>query len=113
MHPGPAVCHKERIGQQGFCRMIFWFWAWVSKDGKQMWKRYHGKRLVQRWAPSVNDQQPLDSVPPHVGKAQTEQTHPFVTKSNATMYGARDAITMLACWSDALSTFVGRTARRS
>ena len=83
----PEVCHKGRIGQQGFCRMMYWFWAWVRKSGKHKWRRYHGKRLVPRWDPTTKEQPPIDCVPPHVGKAQTEQTQPYVTKSNGTMYG--------------------------
>ena len=84
----PEVCHKGRIGQQGFCRMSYWFWAWVRREGKSLWKRFHGKRLIPRWMPvNTSEQPPIDCVPPNLGLAQSEQTMPFVTKSNPSMYG--------------------------
>ena len=84
----PEVCHKGKIGQQGYCRMMYWFGAWIRIKSKSLWKRFHGKRLIPRWMPkSVSEQPPIDCVPPNVGKAQSEQTHPFVTKSSPSMYG--------------------------
>ena len=68
--------------------MMYWFWAWVPRAGKFLWKRFHGKRLIPRWGPeNMSEQPPIDCVPPNVGEAQSEQTHPFVTKSNPSMYG--------------------------
>ena len=78
----PEVCHKGAVGRQGFCRMKYWFWAWVSRTGESLWKRFHGKRLIPRWASNDSEQPPIDCVPPNVGIAQSEQTHPFVTKSS-------------------------------
>ena len=87
----PEVCHKGRVGRQGFCRMNYWFWAWIRGGikKKDMWKRFHGKRLVPRWCPKrdSHEQPPIDCVPPNVGKALTEQTQQFVTKSNPAFYG--------------------------
>ena len=84
----PEVCHKGRTGKEGFCRMGYWFWAWVRREAKSLWKRFHGKRIITRWTPSnTSEQPPIDCVPPNIGMAQSEQTHPFVTKSNPSMYG--------------------------
>ena len=32
----PDVCHKGRVGKQGFCRMRYWFWGWVRHAAKNM-----------------------------------------------------------------------------
>ena len=34
----PDVCHKGRIGKQGFCRMFFWHWC-RYRTAKRNWQR--------------------------------------------------------------------------
>ena len=46
----PDVCHKGRLGKQGFCRMFFWHWQRIpSKKDQCVARRAHGVELRERW----------------------------------------------------------------
>ena len=84
------VCHKNRIGKMGFCRLAFWHWKRVRVKGKYLMMRKHGKRLVRRWQPSENALPPVDEFPPQQGAPALERNHSFHYKETpAVALGAR------------------------
>eukprot|EP00973_Karenia_brevis_P047922 6651135-Karenia_brevis.AAC.1 len=45
----PAVCHSTRRGQDGTCRLGFWEYKAIAKDGKLKIVKIHGRSLEKRW----------------------------------------------------------------
>ena len=79
-----AVCHKGRIGKNGFCRMFFWHWSrHVDEKSKEVAKRMHGLLLQSRW--NGTDFPPICAAPPHIGLPALETTHPFHFKLTPAM----------------------------
>ena len=60
----PEVCNKTKRSRDGFCRMIFWHYAWMMVDGARKVIKVHGRELTPRWLPeqamSSNGQDLLD-----------------------------------------------------
>ena len=75
------VCHKGRIGRQGFCRLGYWHWVRSrSASGEETAVRAHGMPLHQRWRGGADP--PVCAAPPFRGAPALETTHPFHIKMN-------------------------------
>ena len=80
----PDVCHKGRLGKQGFCRMLYWHWGKHTNEKKAIVaKRSHGLTLCPRWNGSAAP--PVHTAPPLFGSPALETTHPFHFKMNPAM----------------------------
>ena len=71
-----TVCHKNRGGQRGFCRMLFWRWRKVRNDkNKIVMQRFHGRQLCPRW--NGVGLPPVLELPPHACQPALERHHHF------------------------------------
>ena len=78
------VCHKGRIGRQGFCRMSYWHWVrFITKAGELGARRAHGLQLQPRW--DGVGYPPVENAPPHAGQVMFEINHPFYFKLSPPM----------------------------
>ena len=78
------VCHKGKIGKQGFCRMSFWHWVRCqAKTGQPGARRAHGLQLQSRW--DGQGAPPVQNTYPHLGQILLETCHPFYFKLSPSM----------------------------
>ena len=78
------VCHKGRLGKQGFCRMLFWHWVQYTRGSDRVCsKRAHGLQLQPRWDGSGRP--PVHAAPPFLGSPALEVNHPFHFKLSPSM----------------------------
>jgi hypothetical protein len=79
------VCHKGRIGQQGFCRMQFWHWVrYTNEKGQPAARRTHGNQLQPRW--DGEGFPPVHKAPPNAGTLALEMNHPFHFKLSPSLF---------------------------
>ena len=79
------VCHKGRIGKQGFCRMFFWHWCrYVDEKKCPQAKRCHGLQLQKRW--NGLGTPPIHATQPFTGLPAVEINHPFHIKMTPSMF---------------------------